>query len=102
MASGEIPLLAVMTTSLIPVPSTVPEMVAVPFPLSVKVIQPGNPEEERLEVGYPLVVTVKDSYTPKAKVVVSALVIAGASSTVRLKPWVASGETPLPAVTVSS
>ena len=44
-----------------------------------------------------MVVTVNVPAVPTVKVVASALVIAGASSTVRVKVWVASGLTPLAA-----
>ena len=42
-------------------------------------------------VGKPVVVTVKRARLPTVNVVVSALVIAGAWSTVSVKVWVASG-----------
>jgi len=43
---------------------------------------------------------VKDPALPTLKVVALVLVIEGASSTVRVKLWVASGVTPLAAVMV--
>ena len=46
-------------------------------------------------------VTVKVPAEPAVKVAVLALVIAGASLTVRVKDWVASGCTPLAALSVS-
>ena len=49
-----------------------------------------------------MVVTVNVPAVPTVKVVLSALVIAGAWSTVRVKLWVASGITPLAAVIVSA
>ena len=55
-------------------------------------------------MGEPLVVTVKLPGVPLVKVVVSALVKAGAAGaglTVRLKLWLASEPTPLAAARVS-
>ncbi len=49
-----------------------------------------------------MVVTVNVPAMPTANVVLLALVIAGAWSTVRVKVWVASGVTPLAAVIVSA
>ena len=46
-------------------------------------------------VGKPVVVTVNVPAVPTVNVVLSALVIAGAWLTVRVKLWVASGDTPL-------
>ena len=87
-----------------PVPSAgVPASVAVPSPLSVKVTPVGNVPVETTRaglVGKPLVVTPKVPPTPTLNVVLSALVIAGAWSTVRVKDWVASGEMPFEAVIV--
>ena len=54
------------------------------------------------EVGNPVVVTVNVPGVAVVNVVLSALVIAGAWSTVRVKLWVASGSTPLAAVIVSA
>jgi len=52
-------------------------------------------------VGAPVVVTVKlPDVLPTVKVVVFALVIAGAWFTVRVKPWFAGLPTPLLAVIV--
>ena len=53
-------------------------------------------------VGNPVVVTVNVPGVPVVNVVLSALVIAGAWSTVSVKLWVASGSTPLAAVIVSA
>ncbi len=52
-------------------------------------------------VGNPFAVTVKLPGVPTTKVAAFALVIVGASFTVRVKFWVASGLTPLCAVIVS-
>jgi hypothetical protein len=55
----------------------VPEIVAVPLPLSLKVTGLGNdPESLRVGVGKPVVVTVKVPAVPTVKVVLLALVIA--------------------------
>ena len=48
-------------------------------------------------MGVPVVVTVKDPALPSVKVALSAEVMAGGPSTVRVKDWVASGVTPLEA-----
>jgi hypothetical protein len=54
-------------------------IVAVPFPLSVKVTPLGRlPVLLSAAVGDPVVVTVKDPVAPLVKLVLSALVIAGA------------------------
>ena len=79
----------------------VPARVAVPSPLSTKVTPVGRgPDSVRAGVGKPVVVTVNDPAVPTAKVLALALVMAGAWSTVRVKLWVASGDTPLAAVMV--
>lgn len=57
----------------------VPEIVAVPLPLSLKVTPLGRvPVSVRLGVGEPVVVTVKLPALPVVKVVLAALVMAGA------------------------
>ncbi len=80
-------------------------IVAVPFPLSVKLTPEGRvPVSLRQGWGHPgtrCVVTVKSGEPPPAgKVTVLALVMAGAWSTTSVKHWVAFGETPLEAVIV--
>ena len=81
-----------------------PARVAVPLPLSVKVTPPGRvapPSDSVVAAGKSCpVVTVKVPGVPTVKVVEAALVIDGASSTVRVKDWVASGLVPLWAVMV--
>jgi hypothetical protein len=77
----------------------VPESVAVPLWLSTNVTPAGS-EPLRVIVmlafvGNPVVVTVKVPAEPWLKVVLFALVIAGASLTVSVKLWVASGAMPL-------
>ncbi len=76
-----------------PVPAAgVPARVAVPSPLSTNVTPVGNaPVSLSAGVGNPVVVTVNVPAVPVVNVVVSALVIAGAWSTVSVKLWVASG-----------
>src|SRR5262249_16345471 len=49
----------------------------------------------RIGVGAPRVVTVNEPLTPVAKVTALALVNRGGCVTVRLRDWVASGDTPL-------
>jgi hypothetical protein len=57
----------------------VPANVAVPFPLSLKVTGLGSdPDSVSAETGVPVVVTVNVSAEPTVKVVLFALVIAGA------------------------
>ena len=62
-----------------------------------------SPVSLSVGVGTPVVVTVKLPAVPTVKVVLVALVIAGAwaAATVRVKLWVALGVTPLAAVMVS-
>ena len=75
-----------------------PARVAVPSPLSLKVTPSGSaPVSDRAAVGSPVVVTVKEPALPSVKVALSLEVICGATSTVRVKVWVASGATPLEA-----
>ena len=79
-----------------------PLSVAVPLPLSTKVTPPGRaPVSLRAADGEPVLVTVNVPALPTVKVVLAALVMAGAWSTVRLKLCVASEPTPLLAVMVS-
>ena len=67
----------------------VPDKVAVPLPLSLKVTGLGNdPDSLNAGVGEPVVVTVNDPAVPTAKEVLLALVILGAVppvATVRVK-----------------
>ena len=78
-----------------------PASVAVPLPLSVRVTPGGKaPVSVMVAAGKPVVVTVNEPAWPTPKLVLSALVIAGAWLTVRVKLWVALGETPLAAVKV--
>src|SRR5271157_611600 len=83
-----------------PVPAAVvPLSVAVPLPLSTNVTPPGKlPVSLRLACGKAVVVTVKLPAAPTMKVVLLALVMAGAWLTVRVKVWVAGLPTPLEAV----
>ena len=70
--------------------------------MSAKVTPAGKVPVSLIDgVGLPVVVTVKVPAVPAVKVAVLALVIAGAWLTVRVKDWVASGCTPLAAVSVS-
>ena len=70
----------------------VPASVAVPLPLSTKVTPEGSaPVPVSVEFGNPVVVTVNVPAVPVVNVVLAALVIAGAWSTVSVKVWVASG-----------
>jgi hypothetical protein len=74
-------LLAVIVIGYVPaVPAAgVPASVAVPLPLSLKVTGLGNgPDSLRAGVGEPVVVTVNVPAEPTVKVVLFALVIAGA------------------------
>jgi hypothetical protein len=100
LASGLIPLEAPMVMSYVPVvpAAGVPPRVAVPFPLSVKVKPEGRaPDSDREAVGLAVDVTVNELEIVSAKLVVSADVMTGAASTVRVKDWEASGLIPLEA-----
>ena len=70
-----------------PLPASgVPLSVAVPFPLSTKFTPAGSaPVSVSAGTGNPMVVTVKLPSVPVVKVVLPALVIAGAWSTVSVK-----------------
>ena len=79
VAFGNVPLLAVMVIAELPAAAAVPEIVAVPFPLSVKLTPPGSdPVLLMAEVGLPVVVTVNVPAVPAVNVTLLALVIAGA------------------------
>lgn len=69
--------------------SGVPAIVALPF-ISVK-LRPGgrNPDSDSVGVGKPVVLTVNENATPTVAVADGLEVIAGASSTVNVKVWVA-------------
>ena len=69
--------------------AAVPEMVAVPSPLSVKIRSPlvGRPVAASEGAGEPVVVTVKLKGDPVGAEALSALVIAGLSPTSMLKVW---------------
>jgi len=70
-------------------------------PAVVKVTPEGRaPVSENVGDGTPEAVTVKVPAVPAVKVVLLALVMAGAWSTVRVKLWVALGLTPFEAVIV--
>jgi hypothetical protein len=72
-------LLAVMVIDELLTAAANPEIVAVPFPLSVKLTPAGNdPVFARAATGLPVVVTVKEPLVPAVKVTLFALVIAGA------------------------
>jgi hypothetical protein len=58
------------------------------------------PVSLKVGAGNPVAVTEKDPALPTVKVVLLVLVMAGGWCTVRVKCWVASGLTPLLAVTV--
>ena len=79
VAFGSVPLLAVMVIDELPIAAADPEIVAVPFPLSVKFTPAGNdPVLAKADTGLPVVVTVKLPAVPAVKVTLFALVIAGA------------------------
>jgi hypothetical protein len=64
-------------------------MVAVPFPLSVKLSPMGSgPDSVRAGAGYPVVVMGRFSATPTVAVVAGILLTAGALVTVRVNAWV--------------
>ena len=84
VAFEPIPLLAVMVMGVTDGPAGVPLMVAVPFPLSTKVIGLGSVPLVmlRLGIGLPLVVTGKVPFTPTVNVALLLLVICGGEFTV--------------------
>jgi len=84
VAFGTTPLFAVMVIGLTDAPAGVPLMVAVPLPLSTKVIGLGSDPLVMLKlgIGLPLVVTVKLPFEPTVNVVLLALVICGGDCTV--------------------
>ena len=64
----------------------VPEMVAVPLPLSTKLSPLGSvPDSDSAGAGSPVVVMVKLKAAPTMEVAVAALVIAGATFSVRVR-----------------
>jgi hypothetical protein len=68
---------------------------------ALKVTPDGRvPDSESVGAGFPVAVTVKEPAVPTVKVVLLALVMAGAWFTVRLKLCVAAGATPFWAVNV--
>ena len=78
-----------------------PDNVAVPLPLSVKVTPPGRvPVSLRAGVGNPLAVTVNTPALPTWKLVAAALVMAGVWATVSVKFCWALGSVPLLALIV--
>ena len=81
----------------------VPAMVAVPFPLSVKLSPEGNAALLSLMdgVGKAVVFTVKLNAVPTVALALAALVMAGAWLTVMTRLWVALVPTPLEAVMAS-
>jgi hypothetical protein len=98
------PLLAMRFRAYVPPapPAGVPPSVAVPSPLFTNVTPFGSvPVSLSDGVGVPVVVTVKLPAVPTVKVVLFALVIAGAWFTVSVKLWVAAVPTPLLAVIVT-
>ena len=98
VASGLTPLEASMVKVNVPSTVGVPASEAVPLPLSVKVTPAGSaPDSDRDAVGYPVVVTVKLPAAPSEKAALLPEVIDGATPTVRVKSWVASGLTPFEA-----
>ena len=78
------PLLAVIVTVVLDGALPVPLIVAVPLPLSVKVIGLGSVPEVTLRAGtgFPVVVTLNEPFTPWVNVTLLALVICGGEFTV--------------------
>jgi hypothetical protein len=77
------PLLAVMVIGLTDAPVGVPLIVAVPFPLSTKVMGLGSDPVSVNVIGrVPVVVTVKEPFAPTVNVALLALVICGGTFTV--------------------
>ena len=104
VAAGLTPFVAVMVNGYVPpeLAPGIPASVAVPFLLSVNVTPVGSaPVSDNVELGTPLVVTVKVPVWPVVKVVPAGLVIPGTWLTVRMKAWVPAGLTPFVAVIVN-
>ena len=104
VAAGSTPFVAVIVNGYVPPEPAagVPASVAVPSPLSVNVTPDGSgPVSDNVELGTPVVVTVKVPAWPTVKVVPAGLVIPGAWRTERMKGWVAGGLTPFVAVIVN-
>ena len=98
VALGLNPFDAVTVKGNTPPTAGLPERVAVPLPLSLKVTPEGNgPVSDSAAAGVPAVVTVKLPVAPSVNVVDDALVIEGGPLTVRVKFCVAFGEMPLAA-----
>jgi hypothetical protein len=77
------PLLAVMVIGVTDAPVGVPLIVAVPFPLSTKVIGLGSDPVSVKVIGrVPVVFTVKEPFTPTVNVALLRLVICGGTFTV--------------------
>jgi hypothetical protein len=78
-ALGFTPLLAVIVIGVLPTAAAIPEIVAVPLPLSVKFTLAGSdPVLLNAGVGLPVVVTVNVPLVPAVNVTEVALVMAGA------------------------
>ena len=104
MASGLTPLLAVIVSGYEPLvfAAGVPDRVAVPSPLSLKLTPLGSgPDSLIAAVGLPVVVMVELPASFSSKVAESLDVMLGASSTVSRNDCMASGLMPFEAVIVS-
>jgi hypothetical protein len=78
-ALGFTPLFAVIVIGVLPTAAAIPEIVAVPLPLSVKFTLAGSdPVLLNAGVGLPVVVTVNVPLVPAVNVTELALVMAGA------------------------
>jgi hypothetical protein len=78
-ALGATPLFAVIVIGVLPAAAGIPEIVAVPLPLSVKFTLAGrDPVLDNAGVGLPVVVTVNVPLVPAVNVTELALVMAGA------------------------
>src|SRR5580704_10474072 len=97
VAFGETPLVAVMVIGKLPLWVGVPEST----PAAVNVTPVGRgPVSLKVGAGLPVAVTVKLPAVPWVKVALLPEVMVGGAFTVRVKLWVAFGETPLVAVMV--
>ena len=100
VASGVMPLVAVMTKAKIPLTVGVPDRT--PAVLSVTPVGKEPEVTENVGAGVPVAVTVNVPTVPSVKVVALAEVIAGGLVTVKVKFCVASGVIPLLAVMVTA
>ena len=102
VAPGLTPFVAVIVNAYVPAVVGVPEIVPVPFPLSVNVTPAGRPVADNAHAGNPVVVTVKVPARLVVKVAAAELVIWHTWLTVRVKCWAMKGLTKLATAIVNA